>query len=155
VNNAPGYIGNMGNSTSVAGGCAIYSGTGVLLGSPLIGTPCGGGVSGSISQALGSLNSSVTTSEVAAAVLSFQRETLGLDNENSLPASEGSTGRGDSVSIPTTKNGEINSPIGASTSDGFKPVTSNNLEGGRATNCIQTGVKLPPELSAKSTCGIN
>jgi hypothetical protein len=134
VNNAPtGYIGNLVNSTTVATpptngtsttGCAIYSGTGVLQGAPLTGVPCGEGLAGSISQALASLNSTITSSEITTAILNVVFTQQAASNEGSLPSSEGSTGRGDSASIPTNGNSEIHTPVGKNTSTGFTPITT-------------------------------
>jgi hypothetical protein len=72
--------------------------------------------------------------------------------EFSLPASEGTTGRGDSVLMPVTRKGEFNAPVGVFNTAKFGPITLNTQIGGRAGVCIDTGVRLPPELGDVETC---
>ncbi|MEN9587375.1 MAG: hypothetical protein RIT15_950, partial [Pseudomonadota bacterium] len=109
------------------------------------------GLVGSLETALGS-NSTLTVAQVSEAVLTIRYVMVNESLERSLPASEGATGRGDSVNIPLTRNGEFNVPVGSLSSSSFKPISVNTQVGGRAGTCLDSGVKLPPGLDDVETC---
>ena len=119
-----------------------------------VNTSFGSGLTGSLTSALTILNSTITAPQIAAAIADAQslfQQTQ--TTEDSLPASEGSTGRGDSTNLPTRKNGEINTPVGVSTPGrSFKPININAGLGNRTELCIDSGVNLPPELGDQQSC---
>jgi hypothetical protein len=143
---------------SIAGGSQITTATIVAVPNVSVNTSAGIGLTGSTTAALTMLNSTVTASQIAAELTEVtgwvQLVPTAVD---SLPSSEGTTGRGDSGRIPTRINGEINTPIGDTekSKDGarvFTPISTNAGIGPRAEFCIESGVKMPPEFADIQTC---
>jgi hypothetical protein len=111
-------------------------------------TPSGAGLGGSISTALAATNSTVTGSQVAAAVFSLSQAQNAVPADIGLQTSAGNPGESEAV-MPRAANGGMVAPVGTTTPAGFVPakssVTGANSIANGAVNCQDGGVKLPPD----------